>query len=226
MIVLALDPHRGVGDLGSWLRDVVESTRDLVYGYKVGLPLLLAGGPAAYRAVREYARDNLLIADLKLSDIGDIMSLSIDYLSDLGVDAVIAHSFVGYRDALDKLSTKCLEKGLKLILLVSMSHRGSEEYIDRHLGEFIGLVEKTGAWGVVAPATRPNVIRFVRERLGQKIKIFSPGVGAQGAGPGSAICSGADYEIVGRYVVGSGSPRERLLEFIELQREAVERCMK
>ncbi|MCI4457915.1 MAG: orotidine-5'-phosphate decarboxylase [Desulfurococcaceae archaeon] len=224
MIILALDPGAYIEDLDEWLSKIIDETKDLVVGYKVGLPLLIAGGLEAYRTVREKAPNNLLIADLKLADVGDIMSMSIDHLSKTGVDAIIAHSFIGYKDALDKLSMKCFERNIKLILVISMSHRGSEEYIDRHVNEFIELTDKTGAWGIVAPATRPEIIKNVRERIGGKIKIFSPGIGFQGAEPGTAICHGADYEIIGRAVTTSSNPREKLLEILEVQREVIKRC--
>lgn len=227
LIIVAMDPSRDLRSresLYNWINRVVDDTRDLVYGYKVGLPLLLSGGVESFEYIKKRSGGKFLIADLKLADIGDIMTISINYLREVGVDGVIAHVFIGYEDALDKLSRVLRENGMKLILVVSMSHRGSTQFIDKHIDEFIEVAVKCEAWGVVAPATRPEVISYVRSRLGGGVKILSPGIGAQGASPGSAICSGADYEIIGRLITHSENPRQRTLEIINEMRERIERC--
>ncbi len=43
---------------------------------------------------------------------------------------------------------------------------------------------------------------------GSETYIISPGVRAQGAEPGDAITSGADYEIVGRAIYQSENPKD------------------
>ncbi|MGC8975831.1 MAG: orotidine 5'-phosphate decarboxylase / HUMPS family protein, partial [Thermoprotei archaeon] len=126
--------------------------------------------------------------------------------------------------ALDILVKKSGELGVRPILVVSMSHQGSTEFIDKHLSEFVEAALELRVWGVVAPATRRGVISRVRELAGSELRIFSPGVGAQGAEPGSAICSGADYEIVGRAVTSSSNPREALEKIIYEQERRVRGC--
>ncbi|MGC9010474.1 MAG: orotidine-5'-phosphate decarboxylase [Sulfolobales archaeon] len=227
MIIIALDPDKELREqekLHNWLRNIIDATKEYVYGYKIGLPLLLAGGPSSFRYVRSLAREKFVVADLKLADIGDVMALSIDYLGELGVDGVIAHAFTGYENALDKLSERARERGLKLVLVVSMSHRGSREFIDPHLSDFLSIAKKVGAWGVVAPATRPEIIRLVRRELGGDVKILAPGVGAQGAPPGSALCAGADYEIIGRLVTRAQDPGKVIIEVIKEIEESVSKC--
>jgi len=227
LIIIALDPDKDLGEeekLHNWLKNIIDATKEYVYGYKIGLPLLLAGGPASFRYVRSLARDKFVVADLKLADIGDVMALSIDYLDELGIDGVIAHVFTGYEDALDKLSERARERGLRLILVVSMSHRGSREFIDPYLNNYLSIVKKIGAWGVVAPATRPEIIRLVRRELGGDVKILAPGIGVQGAPPGSALCAGADYEIIGRLVTRAQDPGKIIIEVIKKIKESVSRC--
>lgn len=192
----------------------------LFSGVKVGLPLLLRGGPGLLREIAEVARSAgvMRIADLKLADIGDVMKGSLEAVSELGYDVVIAHTFVGVRGGLEDLAARARELGVRLVLVVSMSHEGSREFYDRHFREFLGVARELGAWGVVVPATRPHLIREAREILGTSTRILSPGVGAQGARYGVAICHGADYEIVGRSVVKAPEPLEaatRVLEEVE-----------
>ncbi|MEM0347424.1 MAG: orotidine-5'-phosphate decarboxylase [Zestosphaera sp.] len=221
-VVVALDPPPRV-ELESWVKERVDCLEELVSSFKVGLPLVLRTGVSKLRDLFS-ASSKPLIADLKLADIGDIMSYVVEVLADAGVDAVISHAFVGKYGALDSLVRKSEELGIKPILVVSMSHPGSTEFIDKHLSEFVSMALELRVWGVVAPATRREVISKVRELAGSELRILSPGVGAQGAEPGSAICSGADYEIVGRAVTSSSNPKETLKKIIYEQEKRVREC--
>jgi len=223
MLIVALDPPSNA-DVLSWVEERFKTLKQYVQGFKIGLPAIIeiGLGPLA-RIFRGYS--GLLIADLKLADIGDVMSIVAERLAMHGFNAVIAHAFIGYEQALDKLSAVCREKGLKLILVVSMSHKGSREFIDRHVKEFVELAKSVDAWGVVAPATRPEIIRFVRELAGKELRILSPGIGVQGAEPGTAICSGADYEIVGRVITYSSNVLESAFKVLEEQRKRATQCL-
>ncbi|MEM0002219.1 MAG: hypothetical protein QW211_04935 [Desulfurococcaceae archaeon] len=76
----------------------------------------------------------------------------------------------------------------------------------------------------MAPATRPEVIKYIRSKLGTNVKILSPGVGAQGASPGDALCAGADYEIIGRAITHAVDVRGTALNIISRQRRKVIEC--
>lgn len=91
--------------------------------------------------------------------------------------------------------------------------------MDPCLGRLIDVARRVSPWGVVAPATRPWVIGIVRRELGP-VKILSPGVGAQGAEPGAALRHGADYEIVGRLILGSRDPAEAARRVLEAHARA------
>ncbi|ADV64874.1 orotidine 5'-phosphate decarboxylase [Desulfurococcus mucosus DSM 2162] len=222
MLVVALDPPvREKGRRKTSL--LVEELDKYVSGYKIGLPFLIKHGRRGIRELRK-STEKPIIVDLKLADIGDVMAEVLRHLARLGVDAVIAHAFTGYTGALEDLSKASMATGVGLIIVVSMSHRGSEEYIDRHVDEFLELAARIRAKGVVAPATRPRVIRHVREVLGDTVEIYSPGIGIQGAEPGSALCAGANYEIVGRLITRSGNPGETARAIREMQLERWLKC--
>ena len=174
-----------------------------VSGYKIGLPGLLAD-PGLPWTVRSSCPDSLIVADLKLADIGDTMVRVARYAAPWA-DAVIAHAFPGYEGALDELSRFLSERGVRLVVVVAMSNPGARETMDPALEILAGIAERAGAWGVVAPATRPAVIGRVR-RLLPKTVILAPGVGAQGARPGDAIRAGADFEIIGRMIAAARDP--------------------
>lgn len=195
-------------------------------GVKVGLPLLLREGPKLLKDVAEIAREAgvLRIADLKLADIGEVMSNSVEAVRELGYEVVITHAFVGVRGGLETLVTKASELGVNVALLISMSHEGSREFYDRHFSEFLEVARELGVWGVVVPATRPHLISEARATLGSSTKILSPGVGTQGAKFGTAICHGADYEIVGRSVTKAPDPLEAATRVMSELRERVRSC--
>ncbi|MCS7128507.1 MAG: orotidine-5'-phosphate decarboxylase [Sulfolobales archaeon] len=223
MLIVALDPLQKE-DVINWSKEVVYGVRNLVTGFKIGMPLLIKVGISGCKKIFcDYS--GLLIADLKLADIGDIMASVVRDLSEAGVNTVIAHAFVGRSGALDKLVGECEKLDVKVVLVVSMSHRGSEEFIDKHLSDFMELALSLNVWGVVAPATRLSVVRRVRELGGSRIKVLSPGIGAQGAQPGTAICAGADYEIVGRAITASSNPTAEALKVLSEQGRKVKECL-
>ncbi len=224
-LIVALDPPQSVDDALEWSSKLVEEVGTAAAGFKIGLPLLLrAGLPGLKTLADKMPPESLKIADLKLADVGHIMSTTAEAVAAAGYDAVIAHGFVGVEGALDELADTCRSMGLKLIVLVSMSHPAASRIMDPMLDALLEEAVKADAWGVVAPATRPEIVAKARKRLGPSYTILSPGVGAQGAEPGTALCAGADYEIVGRLITRSASPRETAFLLLEKQREAVSRC--
>jgi len=187
----------------SKFKELVMKTKDAVSGFKLGLPYILSYGLDNIKSVITDFRDTYYIADLKLADIDVVMSLTTKVVCRVGFNGVIAHGFVGLKGGLDGLKSVCDELGVDLYIVTSMSHLGSTEIYDLVIDKVLSVVEGLRPTGVIAPATRPEVIRRVRNYLGRTYLILSPGVGAQGATPGSAICAGADLEIVGRAITSS-----------------------
>ncbi len=196
-VIVALDPPENEG--WEWALKIAKELEGLVKAFKVGWPLLLEGNRVD--ELKEYGE---VVADLKLADIGATM---VNVVKRINADAFIAHAFVGRRGALDEL--RAALTGKKLYLVASMSHPGSTEFIDRHYKEFVVMAYSV-ADGLVAPATRTDVLRKIRSIWPKEI--ISPGVGTQGAKPCSALRSGADYEIVGRSVTRSEDPAKKLKE--------------
>jgi len=182
---------------------LVERLCTIASGVKVGLPAVLRAGVEWARRAASSCR-GLRVLDFKLADVAHVMEALVEPF--LGYyDAFIAHSFIGGPGALSELSRLLEGEGARLVLVASMSHPGSLEVYDRALSLIEAVIDEVDPWGLVAPATRPSVIRRLRERYPGKA-ILAPGVGVQGAKPGSAICAGADYEIVGRAVLDSPDP--------------------
>ncbi len=223
-LIVALDPPVGLGDPLTWALGIVDSLHGVVRGFKIGLPFILSAGIKGVERLSERLGGAMLIADLKLADIGYVMSISAKLLADAGVDAVIAHAFVGYKDALEDLKKMCDDLGVKLVLVVAMSHRGASEVMWKAYGDLLEIALKVAPWGIVLPATNTDLIRMARKRLRENMRILSPGIGVQGATPGEALCAGADYEIVGRLITLSRNPYQKAIEVLEMQKEMMRLC--
>ncbi|MGC9117426.1 MAG: orotidine 5'-phosphate decarboxylase / HUMPS family protein [Thermoproteus sp.] len=176
-VVVALDT-----DLKTAL-EIARALRDDVAGYKVGWDLVLEAGLEAVRAI---SRLGPVVVDLKLADVPHIVKRVVDKLSSAGACCAIAHGFL----------LPSLERDERLYVLVKMTV-GSQ--YDRLWKELLG--EVVGFRGVVAPGNEPRAISAIRSSLGCSTRIVSPGIGAQGGRPGDAIKAGADFEIVGRYLL-------------------------
>ena len=160
------------------------------------------------------------IMDAKVNDIGNTNQIIAEYYFAVGFDAIIANPFIGWEEGLKPLFdvSKRLNRGV--ILLTYMSHKGASEgygqtIIDPETGQqipqyvsFTRKALKWGADGVVVGATVPQKIAEVKQILGEKVAIYSPGVGAQGGAAEAAVKAGANYLIVGREITTSNDPAQ------------------
>jgi len=212
-IVLAFDP---TGELRSLERakNLLSQLSDRVAGIKLGLPSLLAYGPEGLRRLME-GLEGPFICDLKMADIGYVNRMVAEEVFELGFEAVIAHAFVGIREGLEEVVGLARERGKGVLAVCAMSHRGAEEYLNARCLEMMEASRSAGVDGFILPATFPELLREARRRYPEAL-ILSPGVGAQGPPLGSALKAGADFEIVGRALVSSPSPR---LKVEEMRRE-------
>lgn len=158
------------------------------------------------------------LMDCKINDIGSTNETIAEYYYAAGFDALIANPFVGWDEGLKPVFdvSRRLKRGL--ILLVYMSHKGAWEgygqtVCDTETGkdipQYLLFAEKALRWGAdgaVVGATYPEKIREVKRKLGDKVPIYSPGVGVQGGKIESALRSGARYLIVGRAITLSEDP--------------------
>jgi len=206
-LILALDfPQANV-------KDILEGLKGLVVGVKVGFPLALELGWEGIEQLISKFPDYYWMADFKLADIPDIVSHILKRFERIGFDSAIIHLFTGHRT---------YDVSLELIGVAGMSH--PEAWLVRE--NFMKLLESASLLriqGIVVGATRPEMIREARRKL-PTIRIFSPGIGFQGARPGSALQAGANYEIVGRSILRSDDPIKAAEEIVRAQRGVLHGC--
>lgn len=200
--------------------DVLLKISGYLHGIKVGYPLLLRKGVDGVKETLRKLEVEELIMDLKLADIDNTMINIVKQLD--FAHSFIAHSFIGIEGALGELKSFLNREGKRLYLLASMTHKG---WNDEFYPYIKAVIRRLDPYGIVAPATKLDVLRTVREDFPDKI-IISPGVGAQGGKIGEALCNGADYEIIGRTIYTSPDPENKIKEIIKLQEEKINECKK
>jgi len=198
-LILALD----VIDRKSAVR-ISKGTAQYLDAIKIGYPLVLAEGLGIISDICEFAP---VIADFKVADIPNTDRLICSQTFEAGARAVIV---------LECVNTAGKYKG-DIFVVTEMSHPGAVEFMQPEALELASLAVECKASGVVAPATRPERVRQIRDVVGN-LTIISPGVGAQGAKAADAIRAGADHVIVGRSIYESKTPwieAEKIVKEIE-----------
>lgn len=222
-IVLALDIHSTLkkahySDFFIRVLSLLNGLRGLLAGVKIGWPTILTlGEEALYRLINEYDWGFFFIADIKLADVGHINRIIVEHMADIGFDAIISHSFIGREKGLEEAVSSARDHGLGILSLSAMSHPGGREVLNKNFEYLLSISMSLDVDGLVLPSTMPEYIRLARDR-GFKGLIFSPGIGVQGASPGTALGYGADFEIIGRLIYNSDDPRERVMVLLDVLR--------
>ncbi len=216
-LILALDlfcEELNCKDISRRIESILDSLRKYVAGVKLGLPTILTLQRSVLKEIiDDFKNEYFFIADMKIADIGYISRVLVKTVEAVGFDAVISHAIIGY-DALKEVVDEAKTKGMGVLSVCAMSHKGAEETINMLFMKNLEISVKAGVDGFILPATMPKYIMEAR-RIYRKHLIFSPGVGVQGAFPGSAIRAGADFEIVGRTIYTSETPLDVTMKIVD-----------
>jgi len=223
-IILALDLEKDKPTrLLSHSIRLLEATHPYICALKLNrqtvLPLgLFQGAKRIVDKAHEYGLP--VIMDAKINDIGNTNRAIAEYYFEAGFDAVIASPFVGWEEGLQPVFEVAHKRQKGVIVLVYMSHRGASEGYGQLVQnsksrklehQYKIFAQKAAEWnadGAVVGATYPEKIREIHEILGDKVPIYSPGVGAQGGDVTAAVKAGARYLIVGRGIIQAESPAD------------------
>ncbi len=210
--------------------ELVEQLSGLPLIFKVGPGLLLEGGSAFLKRVRNSSSE--LFLDLKLHDIPNTVRIAVQRAEDLGTDYLTLHTLGGEEMLSAAVSAGSRVKLLGVTLLTShgeeilrtlrMGFANTEELV-LHLAS---LARRTGLDGVVCSARE---VRRIKERM--DLIAVVPGIRLSSSRddqvrvstPEFAVSQGADVIVVGRDVYRSENPRgvvEALLEAVGGQEEA------
>ncbi|HZY95269.1 MAG TPA: orotidine 5'-phosphate decarboxylase / HUMPS family protein [Candidatus Bathyarchaeia archaeon] len=202
-------------------KTLIEKTGPYICGIRFGRQTVLNLGTDRTRTLVAEAHDNDLscIIDDKLNDIDDTNRAISQAYFGLGFDGIIVNPFVGWKGGLDSVFKLAAESGKGVIVLVYMSHPGAVEGYGRLVVNgprrqrpfyeiFAEQARKWHADGAVVGATRPDVVAKVRKTIGEKVDIYSPGIGAQGGRIHQSSRAGSDFFIVGRSITQDRDPEK------------------
>ena len=236
-IVLALDlPVDQPRRLLSRSIEILETVHPYVCAVKINQLVLPLGLFNGVQKILSSAQDFGMptIMDCKINDVGHANRIIAEYYYEAGFDALTANPFVGLEEGLQPVFEVANQMRRGVILLIYMSHKATEEGYGQKIHDpktgrlspqYLAFAQRALSWnadGVVVGATYPEKIREVRDILGDRVPIYSPGVGVQGGDVESAMRAGARYLIVGRTITLAENPAENA-KFI---RDAAKRCTK
>ncbi|MDX1373576.1 MAG: orotidine 5'-phosphate decarboxylase [Nitrososphaeraceae archaeon] len=206
--------------------DLISELGNYFCGIKINFHLLLSLSRKEILILNNFAKEKNIsvIADIKLNDIGNTNIITINKLCHLGFDAVIVNPFIGISET-KTLIEYAHTKDFGVLTLLYMSHPGAIEgyglkimnnltssNLKTYEKEIIPLYrilynygKSCNTDGFIIGGTKTEIIKEIFS-LGSKIPIYSPGLITQGGNVASVINSGADYLIIGRYIINSSSP--------------------
>lgn len=189
---------------------VAEACAGEVDAIKIGYPLVLSTGLGV---VKSLARAEVpIIADFKVADIPNTNALICEEVFGAGCSGIITHAFCG-GDSLAACVDAAHDHGGVCFVVCEMSHPGALDFLSGdNAVRMAEMAKAAGADGIIAPATRPERTAILRGVIGREMKIFSPGVGAQGAQP-EDVKRYVDGVIVGRAIYEAADPKSAAHEF-------------
>ncbi len=186
--------------------------------FKIGLQLYTAAGPEIVRAVA--ATGAKIFLDLKLHDIPNTVAGAVRAAEALGVNMLTLHLSGGR--AMIEGAVAAKKSGMMLLGVTVLTSADNETL--REIGvksnvseQVVRLAELGARAGLDGLVASPHEVRLLRERLGQSVKIVTPGVRPSWAEAGDqkrfltpreAIQNGADYLVIGRPITGNVDPVE------------------
>jgi orotidine-5'-phosphate decarboxylase len=210
-LCVGLDPEPA-DDVETFVKGIVDATRDLVCCYKPNLAFYEALGVAGHRALRavlEAIPDDIpVLVDAKRGDTPNTMlAYARAIFDELGADAVTVNPYLG-GDALDPFFDYP-DRGV--FVLCKTSNPGAGEIQDLLVdGEplFLSVARRAQRWdrhgtlGLVVGATYPDDVAAVRAAV-PSAPILLPGVGAQAGDLEASVRAGVDANGEGAIVNAS-----------------------
>src|SRR5207247_11428782 len=162
------------------------------------------------------------IIDDKLGDIDETNSAICRAYFSMGFDGIIVNPIAGWKGGLEPVFKIAQKEGKGVIVLVYMSNPGASDDFGQLVLRtprgrprpqyeiFAERAEEWGADGAVEGATRPEIVRKVRNKLSDGIRIYSPGAGTQEGKVVKASRTGSDLFIIRREKTSANEPKKNL----------------
>ncbi len=184
---------------------ICDKIKDYIDTIKIGYPLALAEGLEIIKTLKDQFNFKV-ICDFKVADIDVTNSKICDETFKAGADAIICHGFVG-SDSVQACLDMANKHKKELFLLTEMSHPGAKMFLQKNADDIAKMGVELGITNYVAPATRINRLKDIRNIVGENAFIISPGVGTQG-GDAKETLKYSNAIIVGRSIYESENPKD------------------
>ena len=214
-IILANDYDFNTRNLKQKTISNIKTLQNNICGIKLNFHLLLPLGKQDVSKITTFAHDCglVVIADIKLNDIGNTNFVTLENLWDMGFDAVIANPIMGLT-SLKNLVSSSHKRKKGVISLCHMSAPEAKLSYDLDLRSqskklyqlFLKWAIDSKVDGIIAGATYPEIIRYCQKTAKGRLSIYSPGIGTQGGDVKTIVSAGTDYLIVGRTIINSPNP--------------------
>ena len=204
----------------------IKLLNNYLCGIKINFHLLLRLDKKQILKINKIAHDFGLqsIADIKLNDIGNTNSITVQNLWNMGFDAVIVNPIMG-KKSLKNLVDISHKQNKGVISLCHMSAPEAKLSYelkiklmskDKQLYQlFLDWAISSRVDGIIVGATYPKIISHCKNTAKNKLLIFSPGVGTQGGSASKAKKLGSDFLIVGRTILNSKNPLETTKKLVQ-----------
>ena len=197
-------------------RALVARIGDAGAFYKVGMELVYAGGLSLVEEL--VGEGKKIFLDLKLHDIPHTVERATAQVARLGATFLTVHA---YPQTMKAALAGAGDSGLRLLGVTVLTSMNDKDLVE---AGYVGGVETTvvhrarqaKARGMDGLILAPQELRTVREVVGQKLALVTPGIRPKGTAaddqkrimtPGEAIAAGADHIVVGRPVTEAADPR-------------------
>jgi orotidine-5'-phosphate decarboxylase len=193
--------------------------------YKIGLELIYTGGLDLARAL--IAEGKSVFLDAKLLDIPNTVERAADSAAALGVSFVTVHG--ADRKTLDAAMRGRGASLMKLLAVTVLTSLDAADLKEQGVTEaslddmVLRRAERAAEAGFDGVIASPKEVRAIRERLGDRLLIVTPGIRPAGtvagdqariATPAQAIAAGANHIVVGRAITRAGDPRAAALAIL------------
>lgn len=209
--------------------ELVKMMRGLAGMYKIGSQMYMTSGPRVVREIIDQGERVFL--DLKFHDIPNTVARAAVEAGRLGVSALTVHASGGRAMMLSAIKELEAQFGTRrpwvfaVTVLTSLDDSALlETGVGRAVTDQVQLLARLVAdCGVDGIVCSPHEVSPLRETLGRRLKIMTPGIRLTGqttddqhrtSTPAAAIAAGADYIVVGRSVIDADNPKEALLDIL------------
>ena len=189
---------------------------------KIGLELFTAQGPSVVKAIQ--SRGSSVFLDLKFHDIPNTVGHAVRSAADLGVAMTTLHASGGpvMLEAAAKAAAASGNSDLLLLAVTVLTSMDSAQLSSTGISvepkdQVIRLAVLSSNAGIGGIVCSPLEVTAIRESLGNKLRIVTPGVRPTWAAsgdqkrvmtPSEAVASGADWLVIGRPITTAESPKE------------------